>query len=111
VSGLSAVWNDVLQHQGVLDSLRTQLGEVPRVSLRDTEYQESAAEGGEDSAHAGLWSVGRYQVHSLIVCGAMGDVFRGRDTDLGRVAALKAVREEHRQDRKLNRSGEPNALS
>jgi serine/threonine-protein kinase len=99
--GFSAVCNDIVPHRGVLDSLRTQLGEVPRVSLRDTEYEESAAEGGEDSEQAGPWSVGRYQVHTLIGCGAMGDVFRGRDTDLGRVVALKALREEHRQDRKL----------
>jgi hypothetical protein len=111
VPGLSAVWNDVVQRQGVLDSLRTQLGEVGRVSLLDTEYEESAAEGGDDSEQAGPWSVGRYEVNSLIGCGAMGDVFRCRDTDLDRVVALKASREEHRQDRKLNRSGEPNALS
>jgi serine/threonine-protein kinase len=100
---MTAYLHDRVSHQSVLDSLGAQLGDVPRVLLRDPEEGDQARnperDAGPDSSAS--WSVGRYRVHSRIDGGAMGDVFRGRDTDLGREVALKALREEHREDTKL----------
>ena len=99
--GMTTGWTEDVPHRSVLNALRTRLGEVPRVLLRETEEEAGAAGGGEELGGSGPWSVGRYQVQSRIGGGAMGDVFRGRDTDLGREVALKALREEHQEDTKL----------
>ena len=105
--GMTADWSEGVLHHSVLDALEIRLGEVPRVLLRETEAEEQDSdrarteEPGDGPADPASWSVGRYRLQSRIGRGAMGVVFRGRDTDLGREVALKALREEHREDTKL----------
>jgi hypothetical protein len=86
--GMTAIWSEEVPHQSVLEALGAQLGEVPRVLLRETDNKDQdqtrTEEPGDDPADSTSWSVGRYWVQSRIGRGAMGDVFRGRDTDLGR---------------------------
>jgi serine/threonine protein kinase len=48
-------------------------------------------------------AVGRYRLRSRIGGGGMGDIFRGRDTDLGREIAFKVLREEHRDRAELTK--------
>jgi serine/threonine-protein kinase len=94
-----------LPRGNVLDTLRAQVGEIPRVLLPETEDEDQSRTGEPSDGPAGSasWSIGRYRINSWIGGGAMGDVFRGRDTDLGREIALKALREDHRGDTKLAR--------
>ena len=107
--GMTALWSEGVPHPRVLDALGARLGEVPRVLLRETEDNEQdsdqarTGDPGDGPAGSASWSVGRYRLQSRIGYGGMGDVFRGRDTELGREVALKVFREEHREDAKLAR--------
>lgn len=45
--------------------------------------------------------LGRYRIEARIGEGAMADVFRARDPDIGRVVAIKALKPEYRRDPEL----------
>jgi serine/threonine-protein kinase len=67
------------------------------LSLEHAGEPEMTAISKDEVSDRGF-SIGRYQVQSRLGHGAMGEVFRSRDLDLGREVALKALREEHRED-------------
>ena len=45
-----------------------------------------------------MTSLGRYRVESRIGEGAMADVFRARDPEIGRIVAIKVLKPEYRRD-------------
>ncbi len=94
--GVTANWNEELAHQSVLDSLTASIGEVPRVLLRETGDEDQRAESGSSSSDPPYDTIGRYRIESSIGKGGMGEVLRGRDSELGREIAVKVLLEKHR---------------
>jgi len=92
-----------MPHQSVLDVLESSLGELPRVVLNETEDQAQSGDPRDGPPDSISEAFGRYRLQSQIGRGGMGDVFRGRDTDLGRELALKVLREDHRGHPELAR--------
>jgi serine/threonine-protein kinase len=101
--GLTAHGNDEVPHRSVLDVLGTRLGEVPRVLLLETDADTTIVGPAEGLDGSIPEDVGRYHLLSRIDGGGMGDIFRGRDTDLGREIAIKALRQQYREDTALGR--------
>jgi eukaryotic-like serine/threonine-protein kinase len=99
----TAHWNEGMPHQSVLDVLKTSLGEVAKVLLREAGDESQPGEPGERVPDSLSQAIGRYRLQSRIGGGGMGDVFRGRDTDLGREIAFKVLRDEHREHPDLAR--------
>ena len=101
-SGMTARWSEEVSHRSVLEVLKSVIGEVPSVLLRDTEtglespvVRPSSPEMPTDR--------GRYQLLGEIARGGMGAVLKGRDPDLGRDLAVKVLLEEHRDQPDLVR--------
>src|SRR5687768_7454332 len=53
--------------------------------------------------------IGPYQLEAELGRGGMGQVFRARDTRLGRIVAIKLVRSEHAADQEFQRRFEREA--
>ncbi len=102
-AGVTAAWSEGQPHQSVLEALKASLGEVPRVLLRETGDEDQRAESGSSSSDPPYDTIGRYRIESRIDQGGMGEVFRGRDTELGRQIAVKILREEYREHPELAR--------
>jgi eukaryotic-like serine/threonine-protein kinase len=102
---VTAFWREGMPHQGASDELGTSLCGAPNVFLRDVaDGDEGAAtESGQGLPDSVPVVVGRYRLHSRIGGGGMGEVFRGRDLDLGREVALKVLREECAKNANLAR--------
>ncbi len=99
---LTARWSEEVSHRSVLEVLKSAIGEVPSVLLRDTDtgmespvVRPSSPEMPRDR--------GRYQLLGEIGHGGMGAVFKGRDPDLGRDLAVKILLEEHQESPDLVR--------
>jgi tetratricopeptide (TPR) repeat protein len=84
-------------NHSVLKMLGNTLGEVPRVSLR-----ESEAEGEDPIARPNSPEMpdrdsdSRYRLDGEIARGGMGAIIKGRDTDLGRDLAIKVLLDSHK---------------
>jgi len=94
--------NEEISHRSVLHALKSAIGDVPSVLLRDTNtgletpvVRPSSPEMPADK--------GRYQLLGEIGHGGMGAVFKGRDPDLGRDLAVKVLLEQFHDDPEMTR--------
>ena len=100
--GVTAGWSEGIPHRSVLEVLKSSIGEVPSVLLRDTQTElespvirPSSPEMPDDTD--------RYQILGEIGRGGMGSIFKGRDPDLGRDLAIKVLLEKHHNDPEIAR--------
>ncbi len=92
--GVTARWSEEVSHRSVLEVLKSVIGEVPSVLLRDTQTELESPVVRPSSPEMPA-DRGRYQLLGEIGKGGMGSVFKGRDPDLGRDLAVKILLEEH----------------
>lgn len=81
---------------GVLDSLASTIGAVPRVLLRDTAPWETPSPQVKPTSTEQPDGAGRLLLFGEIARGGMGAVLKGRDPDLGRELAVKVLLDSHR---------------
>ncbi len=95
--GVRARGSNGVSHEGVLEGLRSSIGEVPSILLRDTqtELDPPVVRPWSPEMPAGK---GRYQVLGEIDHGGMGAILKGRDPDLGRDLAVKVLLEQFQDD-------------
>ncbi len=91
---VTARWSEEVSHRSVLEDLKSTIGEVKSVLLRDTETGPESPVVRPSSPEMPA-DRGRYQLLGEIGHGGMGAVFKGRDPDLGRDLAVKVLLEEH----------------
>lgn len=101
-AGLAATFDErqaiVVGHAGmsVLKNL-SEMIEIPRVSLRESENEESKPIPKAQSVDLPDRDAdGRYQLQGEIARGGMGAILKGRDTDLGRELAIKVLLDSHK---------------
>ena len=92
--GMTARWSEEFSHRSVLEVLKSAIGEVTSVLLRDTDAELESPVVRPSSPEMPA-DKGRYQLLGEIGHGGMGAVFKGRDPDLGRDLAVKVLLEEH----------------
>ena len=100
--GVKARGSNGVSHGRVLEALRSSIGEVTSILLRDTETELDPPVVRPSSSEMPA-DKGRYHVLGEIAHGGMGAVFKGRDPDLGRDLAVKVLLEEYHDDPEMTR--------
>ena len=86
-------WSGAVPTHSNLNAHSTSPGEDPRALLGETGDDAQPGDPGDRLTQPFPHALGRYRLQSRIGGGGMGDVFRGRDTDLGREIAFKVLLE------------------
>jgi serine/threonine-protein kinase len=92
--------------QGALARLAETVGDIPRVTLHDTEQftgPEPAARPSSTEMPDQSDRMARLQLLGEVGRGGMGVIIKGRDSDLGRELAVKVLLEQHREKANLIR--------
>jgi serine/threonine-protein kinase len=79
------------------------IGATARIHLRDTIDATRLVPPGSPEMPGLSGHSSRYQLVGELARGGMGEIFQGRDLDLGRDLAVKVIREEHRDDPEMVR--------